>query len=62
MKIDLENKISVVGILGGVAVFFVLQMILPFPYGLVIGIVVIASIILWTRKTVIYNRKLFAKL
>ncbi len=39
-------KTSIPGIILGIAVFFGIQMIMPFPYGIVLG-VLIAGIIIW---------------
>ena len=50
MKIELENKISVVGVLIGIVIFFAFQIFLPFPYGLFFGIVFAGIIIWWTRR------------
>ena len=39
-------KSSIPGIVFGIVIFFVLQMILPFPYGLVLG-VISCGLIIW---------------
>jgi hypothetical protein len=44
-----------IGIIAAIAIFFGIQTIAPFPYGLVIGIVV-AGLIIWrTAKSVSWN-------
>lgn len=50
MKIELENKVSVTGIIAGIIIFVVFQMILPFPFGMILGIIGAGAIILWTKR------------
>ena len=42
----MKTRIIAIGVIASVAVFFGIQTILPFPYGLVVGLV-IAGIIAW---------------
>lgn len=50
MKIELENKVSVTGIVIGIVVFFVFQFFLPFPIGMILGLIGAAVIIWRTRR------------
>ena len=50
MKIELENKVSVVGVIIGIIIFFTCSAILPFPYGLFLGIIFAGVIIWYTRR------------
>ena len=43
-------KSDIIGIIFGIMIFFVCQMFVPFPYGLVVGIVLAGIVILFSVK------------
>ena len=45
-------KTSIPGIVFGILIFFVFQMVLPFPYGIILGILFAGIIIWYTKKHV----------
>ncbi|GKS66971.1 hypothetical protein YTPLAS73_05180 [Nitrosarchaeum sp.] len=52
----------VIGILLGIASFFALQMVLPFPYGLVAWFIILWLIIRYAKKHTVIQKRLCVKL
>ena len=49
-------KVIVIGILLGIASFFALQMVLPFPYGLVVWFIILWLIIRYAKKYTVIQK------